>query len=170
MTKAQPLHTPHLIIPENKQSQYFNTSGSDSGTESDTSSRTSNSDSGGAIIRTSELVALSQALSIRPPALPSSFGSNLSYGEQNVRRSIEPSSQGNTNLGSSLTQPMAIPIRSGHPNGGPGEAFATSPRPEFQLAPDSYGNPIPPNAKWTKINRALVSPEVLDQDRRRYEA
>jgi hypothetical protein len=38
------------------------------------------------------------------------------------------------------------------------------------LAPDSQGNPIPADAKWTKINRTLVSTEVLDQDRRRYEA
>jgi hypothetical protein len=160
-----------LRIPEAEKPQYFNTSGSDSGSESDTSSNNSGSDSGGAIIRTTELVALSQALSVRPAALPSSVGSNMSYGDQNVRRSIEYPSQANTNLGSALTQPVAIPIRSGNPNTISREGFGTSPRPEaFRLAPDSQGNPIPPNAKWTKINRRLVSPEVLDQDRRRYEA
>lgn len=40
----------------------------------------------------------------------------------------------------------------------------------FRLAPDEHGNEIPADAKWTKINRRLVSPEVLDQDHRRYEA
>lgn len=38
------------------------------------------------------------------------------------------------------------------------------------LAPDSLGNPIPPDAKWTKIRRSLVSLEVLNQDGHRYEA
>jgi hypothetical protein len=40
----------------------------------------------------------------------------------------------------------------------------------LHLAPDEKGNEIPPDAKWTKINRRLVSPEVLNQDGRRYEA
>jgi hypothetical protein len=66
---------------------------------------------------------------------------------------------------------MAIPIRSGNANSIHRDAYGTSPRPEpFRLAPDPQGNPIPANAKWTKINRRLVSPEVLHQDRRRYEA
>jgi hypothetical protein len=39
-----------------------------------------------------------------------------------------------------------------------------------RIAPDAHGNEIPLDAKWTKINRPLVSPQVLDEDRRRYEA
>jgi hypothetical protein len=38
------------------------------------------------------------------------------------------------------------------------------------LAPDSQGNEIPLEAKWTRIRRSLISTEVLEQDRRRYEA
>jgi hypothetical protein len=168
--KLQTLPVPHLKIQDEKKPQYFNTSGSDSDSESDTSS-SSGSNSEGSIIRTSELVALSQALSVRPVALPSSFGSNISYGDYNVRRSIEYPSQGSANLGSSSSQAVSIPIRSGSVNSASRDGFGTSPRPDpFRLAPDSQGNPIPLDAKWTKINRRLVSPEVLDQERRRYEA
>jgi hypothetical protein len=38
------------------------------------------------------------------------------------------------------------------------------------LAPDSQGREIPPEATWTRIRRSLVSTEVLEQDKRRYEA
>ncbi|KFY15568.1 hypothetical protein V492_01909 [Pseudogymnoascus sp. VKM F-4246] len=38
------------------------------------------------------------------------------------------------------------------------------------LAPDSQGREIPRDAKWTKIRRGLVSTEILEQDRLRYEA
>ncbi|CAH0004066.1 unnamed protein product [Clonostachys byssicola] len=40
----------------------------------------------------------------------------------------------------------------------------------FRLAPDRYGRQIPPDAEWTKINRDLVSPQVLEKARVRYEA
>lgn len=54
------------------------------------------------------------------------------------------------------------------------DGLATSPRPNtsisVKLAPDEQGKEIPPDAKWTKINRRLVSPEVLIQDGRRFEA
>lgn len=43
-------------------------------------------------------------------------------------------------------------------------------RSQSRLAPDQYGNEIPADAKWTKVARRLISPEVLEQDRRRYEA
>ncbi len=39
-----------------------------------------------------------------------------------------------------------------------------------RLAPDRYGRDIPPDAKWTKIRRTLISPEVLDLAGVRYEA
>jgi hypothetical protein len=38
------------------------------------------------------------------------------------------------------------------------------------LAPDSFGREIPLDALWTKIKRSVISPEVLEQDGRRYEA
>ncbi|KAK0622630.1 hypothetical protein B0T14DRAFT_494255 [Immersiella caudata] len=41
---------------------------------------------------------------------------------------------------------------------------------ERRLAPDSQGREIPPSAKWTKIKRSLVSPEVLQRAGVRYEA
>lgn len=42
--------------------------------------------------------------------------------------------------------------------------------PHARLAPDSKGAEIPLEAKWTRIKRTLVSPEVLDQAGLRYEA
>jgi hypothetical protein len=47
--------------------------------------------------------------------------------------------------------------------------YGTSPR-NSGLAPDSQGREIPLDAKWTRIRRSLISPEVLKQDKRRYEA
>lgn len=41
---------------------------------------------------------------------------------------------------------------------------------QTRLAPDSKGAEIPLEAKWTRIKRTLVSPEVLDQAGLRYEA
>ncbi|CAK7566926.1 MAG: hypothetical protein SEPTF4163_004881 [Sporothrix epigloea] len=42
--------------------------------------------------------------------------------------------------------------------------------PSHELAPDSKGNAISPDAIWTKISRRLVSPEVLEKAGVRYEA
>lgn len=39
-----------------------------------------------------------------------------------------------------------------------------------RIAPDSSGHEIPPDAKWTKVKRSLISPEVLMKDGRRFEA
>jgi len=44
------------------------------------------------------------------------------------------------------------------------------PRQFSRLAPDSKGQEIPLDAKWTKIKRSLVSPVVLDRAGVRYEA
>lgn len=53
----------------------------------------------------------------------------------------------------------------------PGPASPTgSQQPIANLAPDERGNEIKPDALWTKIDRRLVSSEVLNQDGRRYEA
>jgi hypothetical protein len=85
-------------------------------------------------------------------------------------RSIAIRPKNPAEFGSSPSRPGAIPIPAASPRTS-SEGFSTSPRPEtIRLAPDELGNEIPPNAHWTKINRRLVSPEVLDQDHRRYEA
>lgn len=59
----------------------------------------------------------------------------------------------------------------------PPPAYGTSPTPASampqrysKLAPDSHGQEIPLEAKWTKISRRLVSLEVLDKAGFRYEA
>ncbi|TGO24580.1 hypothetical protein BPAE_0099g00160 [Botrytis paeoniae] len=39
-----------------------------------------------------------------------------------------------------------------------------------KIAPDSSGHEIPQGAKWTKVKRSLISPEVLMKDGRRFEA
>ncbi|KAF5879089.1 uncharacterized protein Bfra_006293 [Botrytis fragariae] len=39
-----------------------------------------------------------------------------------------------------------------------------------KIAPDSSGHEIPQDAKWTKVKRSLISPEVLMKDGRRFEA
>ncbi|CCE27503.1 uncharacterized protein CPUR_00977 [Claviceps purpurea 20.1] len=49
-------------------------------------------------------------------------------------------------------------------------ASSSSPRTTARLAPDRYGKDIPMDAPWTKVNRSLVSPEVLERAGVRYEA
>jgi hypothetical protein len=45
----------------------------------------------------------------------------------------------------------------------------TPPRVSSTLPLDSQGRAIPLNAKWTKVQRGLISTEVLNQDRQWYE-
>lgn len=115
------------------------------------------------VIRTSDLVPYSQALQLS--GSPSSFRSQATYLDDDAMKSMvyRTRQQPETPSG-------AIPIPKSKET--PRSSFlGTSPRPEpGRLAPDSYGNEIQPDAKWTRINRKLVSPEVLDQDGRRYEA
>jgi len=161
----QPSPVPRLITSEEKDSYFLNTDGSsESDSETDNSSRRrSKSLTNGEIITTAGLIALSQALTIHPHS-PSSFRSQNSYFEENVPRSM-PSRSKQSEHGASNYQ-GAIPI----PNAN-GNRLGATPRPDpIHLAPDSKGNTIPPDAKWTKINRRLVSPEVLDQAHKRYEA
>lgn len=66
---------------------------------------------------------------------------------------------------------MAIPIPLSSNPRNLIDSLGTGPLPNHaKLAPDEHGNEIPADAKWTRINRRLVSPEVLSQDGRRYEA
>jgi hypothetical protein len=124
----------------------------------------------GLVIRTSELVAMSQALTVRPSLSPTtSFRSGQgSFEDHDAVRSMAQR-QKKPEFGSSPGRTGSIPISSSNPRTS-SEHFGTSPRPEpMTLAPDEHGNAIPPDAKWTKVTRRLISPEVLDQDRRRYE-
>jgi hypothetical protein len=61
------------------------------------------------------------------------------------------------------------PSRCGTSPGSSRSVYGSSPR-SSSLAPDSQGNAIPLDAKWTQVRRSLISTEVLDQDKRRYEA
>ncbi|RGP79249.1 hypothetical protein FLONG3_2685 [Fusarium longipes] len=61
--------------------------------------------------------------------------------------------------------PMPPHLSSGLPS------YGSSPRSSApRLAPDRWGNEIPPDAQWTRIRRERVSPEVLERAGVRYEA
>ncbi|KAL0931475.1 uncharacterized protein CTRU02_214210 [Colletotrichum truncatum] len=85
-----------------------------------------------------------------------------------VRAAAEFSSSPTSNTGVSPRFVPPIPF----PNGGPPPtSYGASPRTSAsRLAPDRYGMDIPLEAKWTRIRRALVSPEVLERAGVRYEA
>ena len=157
-----------LIKSNEKQDYYLNTDGSsDEESESDEWAKRSKFPSAGQIINTSDLIAQSQALMIRPSEPQVSFKSSQGsfIDDEAVPRSMAYRPKKQPELGSSLSRSAAISI----PN--PNDRLGTSARSEPpRLAPDAQGNEIPPEAKWTKIARRLVSPEVLDQDRMRYEA
>lgn len=155
---------PKLITSDEKQDYYLNTDGSsDEESESGGSSKRSKSPLVGQIIKTSDL--MSQALVVRPPGSPTSLKSSQGsfIDDEAVPRSMAYRPK-KGELGASPSRAGAIPI----PNAN--DRLGTSPRPEIRLSPDAQGNEIPPDAKWTKITRRLVSPEVLDQDHLRYEA
>ena len=167
--QASPL--PKLITSDEKEVQYYNTDGSsDEDSEGEYSWKRPKSPSKGLIIRTSDLTSSSQALQIHSSS-PTSFRSSQgSFADEEVTRSMAHRPKQQPVYGSSPLQPGAMPIPV--PNSkAPNDRNGTSPRPELlKLAPDSQGNEIPPDAKWTRINRRLVSPEVLGQDGRRFEA
>ena len=110
------------------------------------------------IIRTSDLTAPSSALTLRaPPASPTpsnrsqnSFGSEV--GPIATRNLVE--------YGSSPVGLTPSSTTSRYPVAGQ----------EFHLAPDSKGNPIPADARWTRVTRRLISLEVLEEEGLRYEA
>jgi hypothetical protein len=161
---------PKLITSDEKDPYYLNTDGSsDEDSETDNSSRRSVSPSYGQIITTKNLMAMSQALTLRSQS-PTNARSPGSYIDDGISRSMANLPKTQLEYGTSPSQLGAIPIpvQNGKTSS---DRLGTSPLPNpLQLAPDSQGNEIPPDAKWTKINRRLISPEVLDQDRRRYEA
>ncbi|KAE9370295.1 hypothetical protein N431DRAFT_426677 [Stipitochalara longipes BDJ] len=173
---------PKLITSDEKEVQYYNTDGSsDEDSESEASSKgrhlslvRSNTPPIGVVVFTSDLfksLNSNQGLKLMLPGSPSSFRSSQgSFGEEDSMRALATRPKNPTEFGSSPARPGAIPIPAASPRTS-SEGFGTSPGPEtIRLAPDEHGNEIPPNAHWTKINRRLVSPTVLDQDHRRYEA
>lgn len=156
---TSPVAKPKLITSDEKQDYYLNTSGS--------SSEESESDEDGEIIKTSDLITQSQALMVRPRGSPTSVKSSPGsfIDDDMAHRSMAHRPKKQVEFGASPSRPGAMQI----PNAN--DRLGTSPRSEpVRLAPDSHGNEISPDAKWTKIARHLVSPEVLDQDRMRYEA
>jgi hypothetical protein len=88
--------------------------------------------------------------------------------DDRVPRSM-PYNKPRTSLAPESAQYGASPSSQYGTSPGSSRSSFGSPR-SSMLAPDSQGNPIPSDAKWTKISRILVSTEVLDQDKRRYEA
>ncbi|KAG0648801.1 hypothetical protein D0Z07_4722 [Hyphodiscus hymeniophilus] len=163
----KPLSKPKLITSNEKEDYYLNTDGSSEESESEAeATKRSKSPSAGQIIRTSDLIAQSQALTIRPAGSLSSYKSSQGsfIDDDVVPRSMAYRAKKQPEFGISPSRPNAIPVPAN-------DRLGTSPRSEpIRLKPDAQGNEIPAEAKWTKINRRLVSPEVLEQDRLRYEA
>lgn len=165
-----PSPVPLLVTSGEKEPYYLNTDGSsDEDSETDNSSRRSVSPSYGQIITTKNLMAMSQALMIRSQS-PSSFRSQSSFIDDGVSRSTLNRPKKQLEYGTSPSRLEAIPIPSANGRTSSDRLGTTSRATLPPLAPDSQGNEIPPEAKWTKINRRLVSPEVLDQAHLRYEA
>ena len=176
---------PKLITSDEKQVQYYNTDGSSDGdSESEGSSRgrhmsliPSKGPQMGVVVMTCDLFktlspfSTNQGLKLTLPPSPTSFRSSQgSFGEEDAIHSIAIRPKNPAEFASSPSRTGSIPILATNPRHS-NESFATSPQPEtIRLAPDEHGNEIPPNAHWTKINRRLVSPEVMEQDHRRYEA
>lgn len=157
--------------PETKDPYYINTDGtSEEDDDSDSSMEHPKSPTGGEVIRTTELIALSQALMLRPQPGAVSPAS-LPYRPRGNDYASSPSHSGGLPIPSPKAQHNGHLSTSPLPGTPYMDRLSTSPRPDaIYLAPDQNGNEIPPNALWTKIDRRLVSLEVLAQDGRRYEA
>jgi len=114
----------------------------------------------------------------QPLLIPGS--TELVYGTQ------LPATPRTQQLGTSPRYIPPIPLPQKYANTSPSTSLAASPpvygtnsgrstqagasRQYSRLAPDSKGQDIPLDAKWTKIKRSLVSPEVLERAGVRYEA
>ncbi|TID02070.1 SART-1 family protein DOT2 [Colletotrichum higginsianum] len=88
---------------------------------------------------------------------------------------FSPSSPNNNNNYKNFgVSPRFVPPMPSHVGGGggpPPSSYGASPRTsQTRIAPDRYGMGIPMEAKWTRIRRALVSPEILERAGVRYEA
>ncbi|ORY63449.1 uncharacterized protein BCR38DRAFT_410373 [Pseudomassariella vexata] len=107
--------------------------------------------------------------------LPSSSNASL------FPSSFNPSVGDQFGLSPRFVPPLAPPPYGGsppptlHPNSTsapaiPGAPFVQQAQRYARLAPDQHGHDIPLDAQWTRIKRSLISPEVLDRARVRYEA
>jgi hypothetical protein len=141
----RPRTMPRLGVPGGSDLAMYHTDSS-SDEDIDRSLVRANSSSNALVIRTSDLFATN------------SNGNGNSRGDDTL---TPKASDLQVEYGSSPNWRDTISVPESRPR---------SARPEAKLAPDQYGNDIPGDAKWTKITRRLISPEVLDQDRRRYEA
>lgn len=168
-----PIPVAPQLVPSDEKEVFFHNSNhyfnEDEESDHDTPSN-------GDIIHTSDLLALTRALQLRVPGSPStsSFRSSIgSLHDEDAFRSMAFRPKKQAEFGSSPLEPGAMPIPGTTPRKSRSSFGAgTSPRQDMsqRLAPDEHGNEISPDARWTRINRALVSPEVLQQDKRRYEA
>ncbi|QSZ35449.1 hypothetical protein DSL72_008319 [Monilinia vaccinii-corymbosi] len=147
------------------------TSGSESASNTSSIHRR-RSPSKGSVIQTSDLPCTATPQPLPSPS-PSSYHSHPDEGVQSIAsQPKKKSGQGSS--------PRTSGVRFDLPDRQPSPTISTpltgnSPRPDpampsTRLAPDSHGNEISPDAKWTKVKRSLISPEVLNQDGRRYEA
>jgi hypothetical protein len=111
------------------------------------------------IIRTTDLVGSSKALTLSPSESNYDKPWDGSFAGDSTPRTIMPEVEYGTSPNWRDQVPDTLL-----------QNMRASNNPNMKLAPDQYGREIPPDAKWTKVNRRLVSTEVLDQDGRRYEA
>lgn len=102
-----------------------------------------------------------------PSSSPIDPRSSAASIDERVPRSM--ASRPRTTLAPEPSQYGTSPSQYGTSPASSRSAYGSSPRSSI-LAPDSQGNAIPLDAKWTQIRRSLISTEVLDQDKRRYEA
>jgi hypothetical protein len=98
---------------------------------------------------------------------PIDLRSSATSVDDRVPRSM--TSRPRTTLAPEPSQYATSPSQYGTSPGSSRSAYVSSPR-SSSLAPDSQGNAIPLDAKWTRVKRSLISLEVLNQDKRRYEA
>ncbi|RAL59870.1 hypothetical protein DID88_000497 [Monilinia fructigena] len=163
--KSTPIH----YITERKWGK--DTSGSES---SDTSSKHRRiSSSNGSIIQTSELLPFSATPQLLPPSSHQVITHTqtnrydlLCFDQNEVLTRDHRHVQAALDLIFLFAKPhqkISTPTTGTSP-------ISDAAMPLKRLAPDSYGNEISPDAKWTKVKRSLISPEVLNQDGRRYEA
>ncbi|KAH8668135.1 hypothetical protein BGZ60DRAFT_44234 [Tricladium varicosporioides] len=138
------------------------------------SSDSDSKDQTGVIIRTTDLLSMSQALQICPQVSPKSFDSYSSAFEDSYGQvsSGFPGESHDITVFPLLPGAIPIPTSAFRASADRSTEFYNQPQVphSIRLAPDSNGKEIPSDAKWTKITRRLVTPEVFHQDGRRYEA
>ncbi|XP_044718903.1 uncharacterized protein HRG_07468 [Hirsutella rhossiliensis] len=169
--RRQPGH-----IPESPSQYEGHSFTSDDGTNARTHSMT--------LISTKDLMAMDSlqsgmaGLHLQPhvhahrssPRSTQKYLTSGATGRIDVASSHNPSASANSLLlGSSPGNPYNPSLQTASAPHSPSHALSTRSMPS-RLAPDRYGKEIPMEAQWTRIRRTLVSPEVLERARVRYEA